>query len=98
MSETQFAVEQSQSFGAEVGWSQWVDATPTQSPFVGVLALLENFPQRLVHFQPAIVANVALLSKVIHKKIDSGTGGANHVSENLVIWIGDLRNGRALSI
>jgi len=52
----------------------------------------------LVHFQSAIVANVSLLSEVIHEKINSGTGRANHVSKNLMIWIGDLRNGRALSI
>jgi len=51
-----------------------------------------------VHFQSAVVANVSLLSEIIHEMINSGTGRADHVSENLVIWIGDFLNGRPLSI
>jgi hypothetical protein len=62
------------------------------------LLVAKNLAEGLVHFQSAIVANVSLLSEVIHEKIDSGTGRADHVSKNLMIWIGDFRYWRALSI
>jgi hypothetical protein len=45
----------------------------------GLLAVLENFPQRLVHFQSSIVVvvNESLPPEPIHEQIDSRARGAD---------------------
>jgi len=62
------------------------------------LFVAEYLAKRFVHFEPAIVANVAQLSKFIHEVIDSRAGCADHVGKNLMIWIGDFLNAGALAI
>ena len=54
------------------------------------LAAPENFPQRLVHFQSAIVVNKSLLPKPIHEGVDPRARGTDHVRQNLVTQAGNL--------
>ena len=50
----------------------------------GYLVAPEGFPQRLVHFQSAIVVYETALPESIHEKIDSWARGPNHLRQNLV--------------
>ena len=57
-----------------------------------LLAAPQNFPQRLVHFQSAIVVYESLLPESIHEQIDSRARGADHLCQNLVTQDGNLGN------
>ena len=52
----------------------------------------EHFSQGLADFYSAVVANESLLPESVHEEIDSRTGSADHLRQNLVTYSREFGN------
>ena len=52
----------------------------------------QHFPQGPVDFYSAVIANKSLFPESVHEEIDSRTGSADHLRQNLVTYSGEFGN------
>jgi hypothetical protein len=57
-----------------------------------LLLAVQHFSQGPVDFYSAVVADESLFPESVHEEIDSRTGSADHLRQNLVIYSGQFGN------